>query len=79
MSIENCPLSQIPAEIVAGGPSLVIQVISLSVFSSFADPDPLVFVPPGSGSVIICTDPDLGSDPSINKQSNYGEKISTFL
>jgi len=26
MSIENCPLSQIPAEIVAEGPSLVIQV-----------------------------------------------------
>ncbi len=26
MSIENCPLNQIPVEIVAGGPSLVIQV-----------------------------------------------------
>jgi len=26
MSIENCPLSQIPQEIVSGGPSLVIQV-----------------------------------------------------
>ena len=26
MSIENCPLTQIPPEIVAGGPSLVIQV-----------------------------------------------------
>jgi len=26
MSIENCPLNQIPAEIVAEGPSLVIQV-----------------------------------------------------
>ena len=26
MSIENCPLSQIPQEIVTGGPSLVIQV-----------------------------------------------------
>lgn len=26
MSIENCPLSQIPPEITAGGPSLVIQV-----------------------------------------------------
>ena len=26
MSIENCPLSQIPVEIVSGGPSLVIQV-----------------------------------------------------
>ena len=26
MSIENCPLPQIPAEIVAGGPSLVITV-----------------------------------------------------
>lgn len=33
MSIENCPLSQIPAEIVAGGPSLVIQV---RVFESSA-------------------------------------------
>jgi leucine-rich repeat protein SHOC2 len=28
MSIENCPLSQIPTEIVAGGPSLVITVIN---------------------------------------------------
>lgn len=26
MSIENCPLSQLPPEIVARGPSLVIQV-----------------------------------------------------
>lgn len=26
MSIENCPLSHIPPEVVAGGPSLVIQV-----------------------------------------------------
>ena len=26
MSIENCPLTQIPTEIVGGGPSLVIQV-----------------------------------------------------
>lgn len=29
MSIENCPLSQIPAEIVAGGPSLVIQYLKM--------------------------------------------------
>lgn len=29
MSIENCPLSQIPAEIVAGGPSLVIQFLKM--------------------------------------------------
>ena len=29
MSIENCPLSQIPPEIVAKGPSLVIQVLAL--------------------------------------------------
>lgn len=27
MSIENCPLTQIPTEIVSGGPSLVIQVM----------------------------------------------------
>ena len=26
MSIENCPLTRFPAEVVAGGPSLVIQV-----------------------------------------------------
>jgi len=26
MSIENCPLSTLPSQIVAGGPSLVIQV-----------------------------------------------------
>ncbi|KRY30559.1 Leucine-rich repeat protein soc-2 [Trichinella spiralis] len=29
MSIENCPLSQIPAEITAGGPSLVIQFLKM--------------------------------------------------
>lgn len=27
MSIENCPLSQYPPEIVVGGPSMVIQVL----------------------------------------------------
>ncbi len=35
-------------------------------------PDPLVFGPSGSGSFIICTDPDLDPepepDPSIIKQ-----------
>ena len=31
MSIENCPLTQIPGEIVAGGPSLVITVSSLTL------------------------------------------------
>ena len=31
MSIENCPLTQIPTEIVSGGPSLVIQVNDYSV------------------------------------------------
>ena len=30
MSIENCPLSQLPPEIVQGGPSLVIQVFLAS-------------------------------------------------
>lgn len=29
MSIENCPLSHIPPEVVSGGPSLVIQVLYL--------------------------------------------------
>jgi len=29
MSIENCPLSQIPTEIVSGGPSLVIQFLKV--------------------------------------------------
>lgn len=29
MSIENCPLSQIPAEIVAAGPSLVIHYLKM--------------------------------------------------
>lgn len=31
MSIENCPLSQIPTEIVSGGPSLVITVSCCSL------------------------------------------------
>ncbi len=31
-------------------------------------PDPYVFGPPGSGSIIICMDPDLDPDPSIIKQ-----------
>ena len=35
MSIENCPLSQIPTEIVSGGPSLVIQVKKQCFFPSF--------------------------------------------
>lgn len=34
MSIENCPLRSLPQEIVAGGPSLVIQVCSLLFLSS---------------------------------------------
>ena len=36
MSIENCPLRSLPQEIVAGGPSLVIQVCFLFIlgFSS---------------------------------------------
>jgi leucine-rich repeat protein SHOC2 len=29
MSIENCPLSSIPQEVVAGGPSLIIQFLKL--------------------------------------------------
>jgi hypothetical protein len=37
-------------------------------------PDPKVFGPPGSGSVVICTDLDPGPDLSINKQTIY-EKI----
>ena len=32
MSIEQCPLSKIPTDIVAGGPSLVITVINSKVF-----------------------------------------------
>ncbi len=35
---------------------------------SVPDPNPETLGPPGSGSVIICTDPD--SDPPINKQKN---------
>ncbi len=40
------------------------------------DPDLFVFGPPGSGSVIICTDPDL--DPSSNKQKSKKTFISSF-
>lgn len=29
MSIENCPLSQIPVDIVNGGPSMVIQFLKM--------------------------------------------------
>jgi leucine-rich repeat protein SHOC2 len=29
MSIENCPLNEIPAELVSGGPSLVIQYLKM--------------------------------------------------
>ena len=35
MSIENCPLADIPAEIVKGGPSLVIQVSANNYFFCF--------------------------------------------
>ncbi len=38
------------------------------------DPDPYVFLPTGSGSVIICAD----QDPSINKQKKV-RKTSTIL
>lgn len=31
MSIENCPLTHIPPEVVGGGPSLVIQVCKLTL------------------------------------------------
>ncbi len=36
--------------------------------SSFVDPDPYVFGPPKSGSVIFCPDLDPDPDPSF---SNY--------
>lgn len=36
MSIENCPLRSLPQEIVAGGPSLVIQVSPFSTFDTFS-------------------------------------------
>lgn len=32
MSIENCPLRSLPQEIVAGGPSLVIQVCWIEIY-----------------------------------------------
>lgn len=35
MSIENCPLHMMPPEIVAGGPSLVIQVSDRKRFKGF--------------------------------------------
>jgi len=35
MSIENCPLSQIPPEIVGGGPSLVIQVFGAELLNKY--------------------------------------------
>jgi hypothetical protein len=41
----------------------------LSTYVVFSVPDPYVFVPLESGSVIICMDPDL--DPSINKQKFF--------
>ena len=37
MSIENCPLSMIPPEIVGGGPSLVIQVLATVASTSCLD------------------------------------------
>jgi hypothetical protein len=41
------------------------------VKSIVPDPDPKVFGPPGSGSIIICTDLDPGPDLSTNKQKIY--------
>ncbi len=47
------------------------EVIKITVHeTSVVDPDPVSFGPPGSGSVIVCTDPDLDPDPSIIKQKN---------
>jgi hypothetical protein len=45
-----------------------------SFIPSVVDPDMYVFGPPGSGSVIICT--DLDPDPSIKKQKS--KKILDF-
>ncbi len=41
---------------------------------TFSVVDPYVFEPPGSGSVIICTDPD----PSIIKQTYNNKKNLDF-
>jgi hypothetical protein len=57
-----------------------IQSVFLFVcFSSVLDPkDSYVFGPPGF--VIICTDPDLDLDPSINKEIFFSKNfISTLL
>ncbi len=43
----------------------------------FWDPDPYVFGPPGSGSVIICMDPD--PDPSIKQKYEEQPFISTVF
>jgi hypothetical protein len=49
----------------------------LNIVSSVMDPDPYVSLPTGSGSVIICTDPD----PSINKQKKKKKTLisSTYI
>lgn len=41
MSIENCPLRSLPQEIVAGGPSLVIQVSPFSACNTSSTFSPL--------------------------------------
>ncbi len=51
------------------------QVRHFNSGSRVVDPDPYVFGPPGSGSVIICTAPD--PDSSINKQKKI--LISTIF
>jgi hypothetical protein len=43
---------------------------------SLVDPDqdplnPYIFGPPGSGSAIICTDPDLNLDPDPDPNPSY--------
>jgi hypothetical protein len=53
------------------------------VLTSVQEPDlldPLVFVPPGSGIIIICPDPDSDPDPSIDNQRSLKKiLIKTFL
>jgi hypothetical protein len=73
MSVSRCFIERMEIS------SSIQSVFLFACFSSVLDPkDSYVFGPPGF--VIICTDPDLDLDPSINKEKFFSKNfISTLL
>jgi hypothetical protein len=61
-----CELAAMPVHMLTQEELATLLLFQVYVYCRVPDPDPQVFRLPGSGSVIIGTDPDL--DPSIGNQ-----------